>query len=141
MPTLWTRKFSIKWSMTSKIIEDHTYMHWLFYVMERLCDFCCCLSFTLRPSGLITTLTYVLKNNFCPYFLQYLIINVLVRDSVPSFFTWRIRIRLKEQRWKFISNASDIYNYDNMLSKLCVENTSFCNLTDPNPYTVKTALV
>ena len=32
-----------------------------FYVMEKFCDF-----FTLRPSDLITTLTYVLMDNFCP---------------------------------------------------------------------------
>ena len=34
-----------------------------FYVMEKFCDF-----FTLRPSDLITTLTYVLIYNFCPCF-------------------------------------------------------------------------
>ena len=32
-----------------------------FYVMEKFCDL-----FTLRPSDLITTLTYVLMDNFCP---------------------------------------------------------------------------
>ena len=35
-----------------------------FYVMEKFCDF-----FTLRPSDLFITLTYVLMDNFCPYFL------------------------------------------------------------------------
>jgi hypothetical protein len=33
--------------------------------MEKFCDF-----FTLRPSDLITTLTYVLMDNFCPCFSQ-----------------------------------------------------------------------
>ena len=33
------------------------------YVMEKFCDV-----FTLRPSDLITILTYVLMNNFCPCF-------------------------------------------------------------------------
>ena len=35
----------------------------LLYVIEKFCDF-----FTLRPSGLITTLTYILMDNFCPCF-------------------------------------------------------------------------
>ena len=33
-----------------------------FYDKEKLCDF-----FTLRPSDLNTTLTYVLMDNFCPF--------------------------------------------------------------------------
>ena len=33
------------------------------YVMEKFCDF-----ITLRPSDLITALTYVLLDNFCPCF-------------------------------------------------------------------------
>ena len=36
-----------------------------FYVMEKFCDFS-----TLRPSGLNTTLTYVLVHNFCPCFFS-----------------------------------------------------------------------
>ena len=32
----------------------------LLYVIEKFCDF-----FTLRPSDLITTLTYILMDNFC----------------------------------------------------------------------------
>ena len=35
-----------------------------FNLMEKFCDV-----FTLGPSDLITTLTYVLKDNFCPYFI------------------------------------------------------------------------
>ena len=34
-----------------------------FYVIVRCCDF-----FPFRPSDLITTLTYILMNNFCPCF-------------------------------------------------------------------------
>ena len=36
------------------------------YVMEKFCDI-----FTLRPSDLITTLTYVLMFKYCPCFLDY----------------------------------------------------------------------
>ena len=36
-----------------------------FYVIEKFCDF-----FTLRTSDLITPLTYVLMDNFCPCFLN-----------------------------------------------------------------------
>ena len=38
------------------------------YVMEKLCDF-----LTLRPSDIISTLTYVLMDNFCPCFVYNLI--------------------------------------------------------------------
>ena len=36
-----------------------------FYDMEKFCDF-----FTLRPSDLNITLTYVLMDNFCPCFIS-----------------------------------------------------------------------
>ena len=39
-----------------------------FFVLEQFCDL-----FTLRPSDLITTFTYVLMDNFCPYFFFILI--------------------------------------------------------------------
>ena len=35
------------------------------YVMARFCDF-----FTFKPSDLITTLTYVLMDNFCSGFIN-----------------------------------------------------------------------
>ena len=38
-----------------------------FYVIEKFCDF-----FTLGPSDLITILTYVLMDNFCPCFIIFL---------------------------------------------------------------------
>ena len=44
--------------MTFKVTKEH------FYVIERLRDF-----FTFRFSDLITTLTYILMDNFCLFFL------------------------------------------------------------------------
>ena len=41
--------------------------------------------FTLRPSDLITTLTYVLMDNFCPCFNYQMIINRLIILSYNGF--------------------------------------------------------
>ena len=53
--------------------------------MEKFCDF-----FTLRPSDLITTLTYVLKDNFCPCFCK--ILNGEKTDEIFDFV---------QKRWEY----------------------------------------
>ena len=56
-------------------------------VMEKFCDF-----LTLRPSGLITTLTKVLMDNFCPCFFtakknyRYLITLIAIETGCMVFF-------------------------------------------------------
>ena len=46
------------------LISWRQFFHrWHFYIIEKFCYF-----FTLRPSDLNTTLTYVLMDNFCPCF-------------------------------------------------------------------------
>ena len=74
MLTLRRSKFFIIWRMTSKVIKGNIWlMKCHFYVMEKFCDL-----FILRPSDLITTLTYVLMDNFCPCFYKELISVIIV---------------------------------------------------------------
>ena len=54
-----------------------------FYLMEKVCD-----SFTLKPFDLISTLTYVRMDNFCPclhiilqYYIGYIIVMILLNFS------------------------------------------------------------
>ena len=57
------RPILMKICMNASIMKTQFEMH--FYVMEKFCVF-----FTLRPSNLNTTLTYVLIDNFCPCLIQ-----------------------------------------------------------------------
>ena len=54
--------------MKNQVFHKNKYdLKYHFYVMEKFCDL-----FTFRPSDLITTLTYVLMDKFCPcFYLQF----------------------------------------------------------------------
>ena len=53
-----------------------------FHVMDKFYDF-----FTLRPSDQITTLTYVLMNNFCPCFQKVMTLRVKNKYHIIKFLT------------------------------------------------------
>ena len=55
--------------------EDNIRPEIYLFIMEKFCDL-----FTLRPSDLIITLTYVLMDNFCPRF------RILMENFCPRFW-------------------------------------------------------
>ena len=58
------------------------------YVMEKFCDF-----FTIiRPSDLITTLTYVLMDNFCPCLITTL--RLIIPPNLMNFNLKKVLIKL-----------------------------------------------
>ena len=109
--TLWRHHFLIKWSMTLKVIQGdirHLYVKiilahslmdrfwwkfiWIhFYVMEKLFD-----SFTLRPSDLNTTLTFVLMDNFCSCLFLFLYLVQWRKTYLFPFTTLNIFSKIKE---------------------------------------------
>ena len=74
MQSLWRHKFSMEWSIT--------FMLWRG----------CILFFSFGSSNLITTFTYILMDNFCPYF--------------QTFYSWHLVFPLLRQKsyWKLLLN-------------------------------------
>ena len=80
MIILWRRNFFMALNMTSSHIN----------VIERFRDF-----FTFRPSELITTLTYVLMDYFCPC-LRLIIIFLFRKLSILQAGSWGFWLRGRE---------------------------------------------
>ena len=92
--TLVYRKILIKNCMNANNMKTQYFFHYIIYDLK--CTFMLWRSFvfffTLRPSDLNTTLTYVIMDNFCPCFNIYFKILIIISFTLEL---WLARIILR----------------------------------------------